>query len=91
MQAWGPYDIDGRNYEWQTLGQAVDIFFVMAYDTRSQIYGPCQASANSPSSISHLGVQQFLDLGVPANKIVLGIPWYGYDYPAATPVSPTQQ
>lgn len=46
--AWGPYDVDGRNYDWVALANAVDIFFVMVYDTRSQIYDHCLASANSP-------------------------------------------
>lgn len=46
--AWGPYDVDGRNYPWVQLAEAVDVFFVMAYDTRSQIYDACLASANSP-------------------------------------------
>lgn len=27
------------------------------------------------------GLQQYLDIGVPADKLVLGVPWYGYYYP----------
>lgn len=27
------------------------------------------------------GVQGYLDLGIPASKLILGLPWYGYDYP----------
>lgn len=48
--AWGPFGIDGRFYDWNRLAAAADIFFVMAYDTRSQVYGPCLASANSPAA-----------------------------------------
>ena len=29
---------------------------------------------------SLLGLQQFLDLGVPADHLVLGVPWYGINY-----------
>ena len=27
------------------------------------------------------GIQGFLDLGIEPDKLVLGVPWYGYDYP----------
>jgi len=27
------------------------------------------------------GLKKFLQLGIPADKLVLGLPWYGYDYP----------
>ena len=40
-----------------------------------QIWGRCVASANSPLALVRRGVQQYLDLGVPASKIVLGLPW----------------
>jgi len=33
------------------------------------------ASANSPLALARRGVQQYLDLGVPAGKLVLGLPW----------------
>ena len=26
------------------------------------------------------GVEMFLKLGIPAKQLVLGVPWYGYDY-----------
>ena len=33
--AWGPFGVDGRFYDWTAIASAVDIFFVMSYDTRS--------------------------------------------------------
>ncbi len=41
----------------------------------AQIWGRCVASANSPLALVRRGVQQYLDLGVPASKLVLGLPW----------------
>jgi di-N-acetylchitobiase len=34
---WSPYDIDGRSYDWLGLAAAADLFFVMVYDTQSQV------------------------------------------------------
>jgi hypothetical protein len=40
-----------------------------------QIWGRCVASANSPLALVRRGLQQWLDLGVPRAKLVLGVPW----------------
>lgn len=47
----------------------------------AQILGRCIASANSPLDTVRRGVQQWIDLGVTPSKLILGLPWYGYDYP----------
>jgi hypothetical protein len=41
----------------------------------------CVASANSPIDAVHRSIRQWLQLGLPRAKFVLGLPWYGYDYP----------
>ncbi len=33
------------------------------------------ANANSPLALVRAGVQQYLALGIPASKLVLGVPW----------------
>ena len=40
-----------------------------------QIWGQCKAKANSPLALVRAGVQQYLALGIPASKLVLGVPW----------------
>ncbi|KAL6753492.1 glycoside hydrolase superfamily [Haematococcus lacustris] len=85
---WSPFDVDGRNYDWPALTAAADLLFVMAYDTQSQIWGRCVASANSPLPLIARGLQQWLDLGTPPGKMVLGLPWYGYDYPCVSLLQP---
>lgn len=40
-----------------------------------QIWGSCVASANAPLALVRRGLGQWLELGVPANKLVLGLPW----------------
>lgn len=89
--AWSPNNIDGRAYDWVGLSDASDLLYVMVYDTRSQIYGRCIASANSPTQVAELGISQFLDLGISPNKLIMGLPWYGYDYPCIDMESKTSK
>mmetsp|Transcript_22288 Transcript_22288/g.66455 ORF Transcript_22288/g.66455 Transcript_22288/m.66455 type:complete len:313 (+) Transcript_22288:1128-2066(+) len=91
---WSPYDIDGRNYDWAGLFESADRLFVMSYDMQSQVYDMCMAMSNSPAPLVKRGLQQWLDLGAPPSKLILGLPWYGYDYPCEAgagggPMGPT--
>ena len=79
--AWSPDNIDGRDYPMNALSEASDLLYVMDYDTRSQIFDACLASANAPVPGMIHGIQRYLDLGISASKLVLGTPWYGYHYP----------
>ena len=49
---------------------------------RAQIWGSCVASANTPLALMQRGVDQWLGLGVPADKLVLGLPWWAHHQPA---------
>jgi len=77
---WSPDNIDGRAYPWMELAEASDLLYVMDYDTRSQIFDACIASANAPFPGMVWGIQRWLDLGIAPTKLVLGVPWYGYRY-----------
>ena len=79
--AWSPNCIDGRCYNYSAIAAATDFVVIMAYDERSQIFGPCIASANSALPTTASGIQAYIELGIPTEKLVLGLPWYGYDYP----------
>ena len=89
--AWSPNCIDGRCYDAVGLADACDFLFVMSYDLRSQIYNmtDCVASANSPIHRVAAGLHNYTLLGVPGNKLVLGVPWYFYDYPCVNGTDPT--
>jgi hypothetical protein len=73
----GFYDIPG-------LADSVDAFFVMAYD---------MDDPSVPSPTAPLGGSGFTDLDaleqytavVPASKVILGVPYYGYDWPTTGP------
>merc|ERR1711907_14275 len=81
--AWGPQGVDGRFYDVKGLADASDRLFLMAYDMQSQIFGRCVAQANSPYQLIKQGLQAHLNLGIDPGKLVLGLPWYGYNYPCA--------
>ena len=82
--AWSPNCIDGRCYQYKDIASSTDFVVIMAYDERSQIFGPCIASANSALPTTAAGIAGYMSLGIPADKLVLGQPWYGYDYPCLT-------
>ena len=64
------------------------------YDLRSRYAraagGACLAGANAALPDVRRGLQSWLRLGVPAGKLILGVPWYGFRYPclAARPPRP---
>ncbi len=68
------------------LAPLVDTIFVMAYD----MIDPAAASANSPLRSPSLGLDvsgallAYLKV-VPASELVLGLPFYGYDFTTAGP------
>jgi len=78
--AWSPHDIDGRAYDYVGLAEAADLLYVMDYDTKSQVFDRCLAGPNSPSSTAKHGLEEYIRYGVPAKKLILGVPWYGYNY-----------
>jgi len=75
--AWSPLGIDGRYYNYKALAEKTDFLYVMCYDTRSQVFYQCVASANAPLTVCQKGINDFLQLGVAPEKLVLGVPWYG--------------
>ena len=90
--AWAPDDIDGRAYDYNALADASDLLYIMVYDTRSQIYDHCLASANSPVPVAVRSIQRYTDLGIPPSKLIMGVPWYSYDYPCTDAMeSPTSK
>ncbi len=67
-------------YDVAALAPAVDGFFVMAYDMND----PSSPSATAPLIGGCFNDTQALEqftAVVPASKIILGVPYYGYDWP----------
>ncbi|XP_069837630.1 di-N-acetylchitobiase-like [Dendropsophus ebraccatus] len=78
--AWSPNCIDVRCYNYTAIAELCDFLFVMSYDEQSQIWTECIAGANAPFNQTINGYEQFVNIGIDSKKLVMGVPWYGYDY-----------
>lgn len=78
--AWSPVGVDSRFYDYLKLSYVSDFLFIMSYDEQSQIYGECVAGANSGFYKTLAGFYKYYEMGADLNKLVLGVPWYGYIY-----------
>ena len=81
------------SYELNLLHQYVDFINIITYDYHgwwdqytdfnSLLYTPIEYSPQDKFSINQT-IQYYLSKGVPANKIVVGVPFYGYKYNGVT-------
>ncbi|XP_025071547.1 di-N-acetylchitobiase-like isoform X1 [Alligator sinensis] len=78
--AWSPECIDQRCYNYIGLANACDFVFVMSYDEQSQTWGECIARPNAPYNKTVSGYEDYINMGIDPKKLVMGVPWYGYDY-----------
>ncbi|KAK3533835.1 hypothetical protein QTP70_032952 [Hemibagrus guttatus] len=78
--AWSPKCIDKRCYDYKAIADSCDLLFVMSYDEQSQIWGDCIAKANAPLNQTLTAYDQYLGMKIDSKKLVMGVPWYGYDY-----------
>ncbi|XP_043855607.1 di-N-acetylchitobiase [Dromiciops gliroides] len=79
--AWSPKCIDKRCYDYKGIADSCDFLFVMSYDEQSQIWTECIAAANAPYNQTLMGYESYLKMNIDPKKLVMGVPWYGYDYP----------
>ena len=88
--AWSPSCIDNRCYDSVGIAAAVDLVFIMSYDLRSQVWllSDCIASANAPIRRVIAGVLNYTALGIPTSSMILGVPWYAYEYPCLNGTHP---
>ncbi|HEX3840754.1 MAG TPA: glycoside hydrolase family 18 protein, partial [Acidimicrobiales bacterium] len=70
-------------YNVAALAPALDGFFVMAYDMNDPVTPSATAPLVGGGYNDTEALQQFTAV-VPASKIVLGVPYYGYDWPTAS-------
>ena len=71
---------DGQStgYDHLALSKLMNFTVPMAYD---ECWGARSASANSPIGRLLQGIKDYGALGVDAGALVMGLPWYGWDFP----------
>ncbi len=62
------------------VAPAVDVFFVMAYDMNSRSQPSATSPLFGPAFSDATTLEEFLKV-VPPTKVILGLPFYGYDWP----------
>ncbi|XP_049571990.1 di-N-acetylchitobiase [Orcinus orca] len=78
--SWSPNCLGRRCYNYTGIADACDFLFVMSYGERSLVWSQCIAGANSPYTKTLTGYDDYIKIGINPKKLVMGIPWYGYDY-----------
>jgi hypothetical protein len=76
-------DPDGF-YNIAGLARSVDAFFVMAYDMDNPS-APSPTAPLSGAGFSDADALEQYTAVVPASKVILGVPYYGYDWPTTGP------
>ena len=70
----------GGFYDIAALAPAVDAFFVMAYDMNSRTQPSATSPLFGPGYTDAEALEEFCKV-VPPSKVILGLPFYGYDWP----------
>ena len=71
-------------YDHLALSKVMNFTVPMAYD---ECWGANKATANSPIDRLVKGMTDYAALGVGAGSLVMGLPWYGWDFPCSEDAS----
>lgn len=76
------------SWDLQKLSDICDYLIIMGYNyywSSSSTAGPVAPLAGETYSVSK-SITTYLNAGVPPEKLMLGVPWYGYDWPVSSAV-----
>ena len=69
-------------YDFAGLGVCLDYIVPMIYDMVGG-WPELSPGPNSPLGAVRTCVDEYSELGIPPSRLILGFPWYGYDFPCA--------
>lgn len=79
-------EYEGRNYDYSRIAKSCDSLFIMAYDGEFWDNIQCVVTqvncslASAPIDEIEFGIQKYIEIGVPTQQLILGVPWYGLKY-----------
>ncbi|XP_067894125.1 di-N-acetylchitobiase-like [Heterodontus francisci] len=78
---WAPDCPDDPCNHYVEMANSCDFFFVKSYNVQYQMWDECFAKAGAPDHQIYSGLSAYIKLGIDSRKLVMGVPWFGYDYP----------
>ncbi|XP_078264002.1 di-N-acetylchitobiase-like isoform X1 [Rhinoraja longicauda] len=79
--AWSPNCMDGRCYDFFNISESSDYFFVQSYGIPQDQRTGCIARPSSPYLQVLSGLTDYIRLGISPRKLVMGVAWFGRDFP----------
>ncbi|XP_060685600.1 di-N-acetylchitobiase-like [Hemiscyllium ocellatum] len=76
---WSPCK-NNRCYDFVEIANACDLLIVASFDVQSFMMDECFAKANAPYVEVFTGLLNYIRLGIDSKKLIMGVPWFGYDY-----------
>ncbi|XP_067847012.1 di-N-acetylchitobiase-like [Heptranchias perlo] len=64
----------------QLVAETTEMFNILIPGSQSQMWDICFSKPNAPYYQTLSGYSAYINLGIDSRKLVLGVPWYGYDY-----------
>ncbi|XP_069795430.1 di-N-acetylchitobiase-like isoform X2 [Narcine bancroftii] len=77
---WSPDCTDGQCCDYLNISRTCDFVFVRSYNIPQDMRYGCIAHPPAPYHQVLSGLSAFIRLGIDSRKLVMGVPWYGYDY-----------
>ncbi|XP_067894131.1 di-N-acetylchitobiase-like [Heterodontus francisci] len=78
---WTPNCPGGNCLDYVEMANSTDFLVVKSFDVKKQLWGECFANANAPYHQVYSGLSAYINMGVDSRKLVMTVPWFGYDYP----------
>ncbi|XP_055521914.1 di-N-acetylchitobiase-like [Leucoraja erinacea] len=77
---WTPSCKNDKCFDFLAIASVIDLLFVESFNIYNDMQDGCVATSSSPYQHVLTGLSDYIKLGVDSRKLVMGVPWYGFDY-----------